>query len=420
MVAIVLNTKISNLSFINYDPLMFNIVLSIMACIVLLFEIVPWIVRNKLCTDPKNSILHYSLIKRVRSACLNSGIYTLSSSDIANIPIIKLKISNDKSRATLKIRNSVDIEKKLENVNFSSVLGKYVVVNQGKTRDEDWYKYELEDRSVNPKMIFNSANSFKKFNQNYTEDEIFIDNSHAIKMQSALIVGQTGSGKTYSLYAFILQMIMRENEYDVFIADPKKSGLYVFGKKLNNQRVATSFEEIESMIKEFYGNMTERKKELGQKMENDLNSTYLDFGYPPSVLIIDEFALFKSILDTKKKDERDKIQSMLNQIIWQGRQLGVFIWIAMQKSGSDSIPTSLRENLPFKLVLGNAEPQTYVTAFGTGVKVPNQFLNLGEGLFICPGVANTPQICSIPTLNFNPLDGIGSAGNVITGAPPEK
>lgn len=50
----------------------------------------------------------------------------------------------------------------------------------------------------------------------------------------------------------------------------------------------------------------------------------------------------------------------------------------MQKSDATLLPTNLRENLPVKFVLGNAERQTYTTAFGAGVETPEKDFKLGH------------------------------------------
>lgn len=78
----------------------------------------------------------------------------------------------------------------------------------------------------------------------------------------------------------------------------------------------------------------------------------------------------------------------------------------MQKSDASLLPTNLRENLPVKFVLGNAEKQTYITAYGSGVDIPEKNYKLGQGVFTCPEIANTPRMCHFSYLNFDILKAV--------------
>ncbi len=97
---------------------------------------------------------------------------------------------------------------------------------------------------------------------------------------------------------------------------------------------------------------------------------------------------------------------LLSQVVLQGRQLGFFLWIVMQKSDASLLPTNLRENLPVKFVLGNAESQTYTTAFGNGVDIPEKNFKLGQGVFTCPIIAKRPRLCNFSYLNFDILKAV--------------
>ena len=85
----------------------------------------------------------------------------------------------------------------------------------------------------------------------------------------------------------------------------------------------------------------------------------------------------------------------------------------MQQAGSNNIPTFLRDNLPWKTVLGNAEDQTYVTAFGAGVDIPERKMKIGEGVYTYPAGAEKPKLCAFPTLNFDILDALTRGAGVL-------
>ena len=122
------------------------------------------------------------------------------------------------------------------------------------------------------------------------------------------------------------------------------------------------------------------------------------------MLIIDEYAAFSAVLAAKDKKTRDHVDELMHQIILMGRQLGFFLFLVMQKSDAKLITTALRENVPFKIVLGNAEEQTYVTAFGNGIDIPPMNYGQGDGVFTEPTLAPTPKYVQFPTLDFDILE----------------
>src|SRR5699024_11672278 len=130
----------------------------------------------------------------------------------------------------------------------------------------------------------------------------------------------------------------------------------------------------------FVKKMNKRKIEIKERLSTKLEADYSDFKYEPHVFIFDEFASFQSVIQTMEKKKRDEVTKLLSQVILQGRQLGLFLWIAMQKSDASLLPTNLRENLPIKFVLGNLEKQTYITASGSGLDIPEKNYKLGQGV----------------------------------------
>ena len=239
-----------------------------------------------------------------------------------------------------------------------------------------------------------------------------------MKLQSCIWIGQTGSGKSYALYNLILQMLNKKVKYELFFADPKGSSLAVLGSKVASDRTAVDFEDIIALLKTFVTFMRERKPELKALLESKLDSDYSDFGLNPYVFIFDEYASFSSVLAAADKKTRDEVKAMLYEVILQGRQLGFFMVLAMQKSDATLIDTAIRDNLPLKIVLGNAEQQTYVTAFGTGADIPNRHYAVGEGVFTEPTLAPEPKLIQCPYLNFDILQAVIEGG--LCNNPPSR
>ena len=158
--------------------------------------------------------------------------------------------------------------------------------------------------------------------------------------------------------------------------------------------------------------MEERKTQMAKLLERRLDADYTFFQLEPYVFIFDEFASFMGFVQKLDKKTRDEVNELIGRVILQGRQLGFFFWIAMQKSDSAIISTAYRDNLPFKVVLGNAEDTTYTTTFGAGTDIPRRNFGKGEGLFTEPSLTEKPTSCGFPTLDFDIFEALRKLGQV--------
>ena len=102
------------------------------------------------------------------------------------------------------------------------------------------------------------------------------------------------------------------------------------------------------------------------------------------------------------KGEREEIDRIIGDVTFQGRQLGVFLWIASQQVSANTLPTSVRDQLIYKCVLGPSEDTTYRVMFSQSVNIQNIKLGPGQGYFSYPKVSTTqdPKLVSIPFCAF--------------------
>ncbi|SDR14555.1 hypothetical protein [Virgibacillus salinus] len=387
------------------NPFLITIIFSIITV-----QILIWMIRNKGNRGIRYAFTHYSTVLNLRKTFLDSTYYNIRfhlNKKIAQLPKIKIDFEKGLSIGKLSIEN-IHLEKDLSSSNISIALNRYVVERSYLSRDEKYYIFEIYDSNINRQLTFESLDEFQEYSLKIEEQHLFIDKFTKIPMHSSLFVGQTGSGKTYALYSLILQMLLQKELYNLYFADPKSSSLSVIGEKITAHNSASNFNEIVNLLEDFNDLMNQYKFELKEKLGTKLEATYADFANPAHVLIFDEFASFHTELQTKDKKKRDEVMSLISQVVLQGRQLGFFIWFVMQKSDSNLIPTYIRENLPVKFVIGNAETQTNKTAFGTGVDTKEKNFQLGEGLFVCPLIANQPKLCHFSYLDFNILEAVDS------------
>ncbi|EEI59072.1 MULTISPECIES: FtsK/SpoIIIE domain-containing protein [Enterococcus] len=375
---------------------------------IFLSQITIWLIRNKANKGMKHAIYHYLTVLKLRKSFLDASYYNKRfyfNNEVADLPKIKVDFADDFSKAKLLIEN-ININKDIGNVNISFALNDFIVDRAYLSNDENYHVFEIYDSNIDQQYKFDSFDELKELSAQVDDYTLLIDKSIAISLYGTLLVGQTGSGKTYALYSLILQMLIKNVHYNIYFADPKNSSLAVLGEKISKENTATDIDDIIELLKRFNEIMIERKAKIKEKLNMKLEGTYADFQYEPYIFIFDEFASFQTVLQTMEKKKRDEVMKLLSQVVLQGRQLGFFLWIVMQKSDATLLPTNLRENLPVKFVLGNAEKQTYTTAFGTGVDTPEKNFQLGQGVFTCPIVANTPKICHFSYLNFDILEAV--------------
>lgn len=377
-----------------------------------------FLLSNRIYKGPRYFWYHWRVKNRLEKQMLDAG-FGIQRNWYVSLPKIKLSFSKDFSSGILKVQNMLRYDKKLDDTVLSAALGKFVVECHHQTDDANHYVYELIDGSVSFKLTFKTYKEFLRYNATLSPYELSLDKRSQVCLQHTLVVGMTGAGKSIETYNIIMQMINKSIPYELYISDLKGSGLAVLGEILG-KKTAVEFDDTVELIKAFVTKMRERKIEMKELLKTRLDADYSDFGLSPHVLIIDEYASFAEILNSKEKKVRDPIMSMLYETVLQGRQLGNFLFLTMQKSDAKLIDTALRDNIPLKIVLGNSEPQTYITAFGH-TQIPNRDYGPGDGVFTEPRIAPEPKLVQCPYCDFDILRACEqSLGGVTTQAPKRK
>lgn len=349
-----------------------------------------------------HAILQTKIFLKLHHQLLDAG-FGVGHIWLFALPRVELSFSGDLSSGILKIQNTVKLNKRLDDVDFSAALENYKIERHYLSRDANWYVYELLRADISFRLHFIALSSFVSVSRQIAPYDIFLDMRSICQLQHTLLVGQTGSGKTYALYSLILQMLCKRVPYELYFADPKRSSISVLSQQIAPDRTAVSFDEIVALLEDFVAAMDERKAEFADQLNTRLDADYRYFELVPHVLIIDEYAAFSAVVATKEKKVRDHVEALMHQIILMGRQLGFFVILVMQKSDAKLISTALRDNVPLKIVLGNAEDTTYETTFGTGVDIPPMDYPPGDGVFTEPALAKTPKLVQFPTLDFDIL-----------------
>lgn len=345
--------------------------------------------------------LHYYLEKEL----VDAGIYfkrrlVNDHNLIVSLPKYKFIFDSDFETGVLKIRNSIKFNQKFLNLNLDSALGDFISDYQYFSDDNSYLVIELLNVKVQRKYYFNSVLDMKKEiqkNKNYKYSFI-IDSKLKVPFSSILLNGQTGSGKSYFLYNIIIQLLWSKSM--VYIIDPKNSSLAQIGKLMNSNYSAIYPEDIYRLINDFRKLMEFRKEEISSKLIEGLELNYFDFDYEAAYLIIDEFATIKGFLDLESKNVQKEVWADLNAIVTQGRSVGFFVCFSLQKTDSSILSLLIRDNLPLKIVMGNSDNTTYLTAFGSDFSLKGKNIQVGEGFYKGNGITE-PKKMYAPELNFD-------------------
>lgn len=360
-------------------------------------------------------LLHQKIYSKLYRSLYDAHYYTeklVFGKICAAIPKIEIVLNDLLDGGIIYVENSVKLDKRLEELPISSGLpNHFVLTRQYVSDNQNQYIYEFE-KFLLEKPIFNDYETFKQFCIKSEKYNLILDQRYAIPMFHTLLVGQTGSGKSYALYFFILQMIAKEIPWNLYIIDPKYSGVYVIGSKINKDQTASDIEDSIRLLENFYLIMEERKKEMNTLLHQKLDSDYRLFNLTPICLIIDEYSAFRASLGKFDKKTRDRVDEIIGNTIREGRQLGCFCILAQQQTNAQNLPTEIKENIPCKIILGNAERQTYMTSLGCLPDIVNRNFKKGEGIFTYPEIATveSPLVITIPTMNFDILETV----NLIT------
>lgn len=346
--------------------------------------------------------LRYRDIKRrFQRELFDAGIY-FERAGFVFFPRITLSLSDDLSHGEIWLEDSIKYHNKMDNLNISSALGRYVTDSVYIDKAQNGYVFYIEDSRQFQKHEFHSFEEYERFCSEVAPRKLIIDKRKSVNVQSVLMSGMTNSGKSYALFHFLLMMLLKPYSCEFYIADAKIQGLYTVGKAIAPTRTAATLEEIVALVHSFVESMELRKKKMAELLSDKLDASYYDFQETQdvSILIIDEYASVAELIKTADKKIRDQFNADITQIVLQGRALGYFLWITMQQASSNQISTLIRENIPLKAVLGNSEAQTYVTCFGN-CEIPPHNYQQGEGLIQEPFVSPKPSHCAFPLLDFD-------------------
>lgn len=309
-----------------------------------------------------------------------------------DLPRVRVVNQGD-DRTLVYVANSAKFQDKLLNLDLSPAIDGFALDSTEMNRERSEVVYSFRRLGSSSQLTFETLEELRRFAVSQ-DGTVPIDKLYSFKERiHTIITGKTGSGKTFALLYLLLFYHFRN--YEISLVDPKRSEISRIGKSFGAV-VASSANDIIRMVGEVKQELDSRSEAISGLLEP--GQTAFDYGFPGKILVIDEFQSLVLRFGQDKK-ALDALLATLGTIILEGRQLGIFVILAMQQAHSQTISTGIREQLENQAVLGNSGHQTYVTLFGqeAASKIPKVSLGVGE-CYLVTDKTREPRFASFPHL----------------------
>jgi hypothetical protein len=327
---------------------------------------------------------------------LDAGIY--KSTDLSRyvtVPALNFVRGKTDYDYYLCIFNSIDLQDRLLKIDVSSALDGFVQLDEPYlSKNRDMVIYHVADVSQDYRYTFTSLQQI--ISTINSRDLIPIDKWLDVPWCHMLIAGKTGSGKSYFIWYILICWFLEHDYHDLFICDPKQADLINLNvpNVYDGSNAPDMFDKLNDLL-------IKRQAEYRQLAKNQPNKTYKDFGLEPVLVVVDEFTSMQEMynVDTDSKKTYKRMLSTLTKLVLMGRQLGIFVIIATQKPTAETLPTNIRSNLMFKVLLGNSDTTEQMVTFEQSIKAP-ELMGVGEGYGLLAQNGNTPRKLQVPMLKM--------------------
>ncbi|WP_044566526.1 P-loop NTPase family protein [Anaerococcus provencensis] len=362
--------------------------------------------RNKINNGIRFALTHYKLESKLRKQLIDGKFYfKRDKSNLIILPKIVIEFENLRSlnNAIIRIENSIRFDRKLEELRISAAIPGFKVTQQFMSPDGDFYIYSIVSMDMFNQIEFDTESEYIEWSKEGTDDySIKLSEYDIIPIHHAGIAAQTGGGKSFLVQSLIIQLKNKEISHDVYVIDPKSADLLSYGKRDLGEGFYSDKSGAIQMIEKFHIEMIKRQDEMQEFFETNRNLDYKDNKMPAKILIIDEFGALRTSWRILEKKERDRIESMLADIVFMGRQLGFFVVLVLQRFASETVPREITEQLVLRIVLGDSDDLTYRTLFSPSVNILKLNLKPGMGYFSYTNIASidNPSLFVSPYCKF--------------------
>ncbi len=243
-----------------------------------------------------------------------------------------------------ELNKSKFLDENLENIR--QVFNKYfkkedeIIVERFKNKGFLIKKINLNVENFSPKMLKKNQIFFGKSLKNgniYVKVE---DLTHY------LVVGQSGSGKSVFQNLLINQFIFNlENSVsELYLVDLKGGVEFLQYSIFKNVNVVTDVSQLLDLTRFLIQKMNDRYALMIKNNQKNWRESQI-------IVMIDEYASVNDQILFLEKNDAKELKNNLRTLLAKARAAGIKFFIATQKATSDSIDTTLRENLQTKILM---------------------------------------------------------------------
>lgn len=333
-----------------------------------------FIYRNK---GVRQSVQTLQILNSLEESLISIGAYKDFSDNKAILPKIKVDIAEKQisiSINDLKTRSRIETNKEILSSALPDGLKVYTTYI---SKDENSLLIKYKDISRDKREILENAYDFAEWVDKDKFTTIRLDRNNYVDLtenNGILITGKSGSGKSFFAQMLLVQGIMKH--WDISIIDYKRS----YQAFRDYCDVAFSIDEIVSSLEAIILDLHNRQQAMDEILKQNPQALAIDNGFPVKFVLIEEYLALVNSGTDKKTLER--IEKMILEITTTGRSLNVYLCMVLQVSSSQALNTSIRANLPIKIVFGNPERTIYETTFGKGA-VPDIVARMEKGEGLC-------------------------------------
>ena len=245
---------------------------------------------------------------------------------------------------------------------------------------------DIKENSVSVEYVFQYSKAQRKVISDMPKEDtslnIAIYDDFKVSLRdnySMLVSGASGAGKSYYTYKYLTSFISQvvNGKHAILMGiDPKQSDLFTLFRqsKMPAENYGASVADAFRIVRAYTEEMNKRIKAYSES--GVFNSVAIDLGYPPALLILEEYSSLVATMDSKQKKE---FENMVAVIAQKSRQLSMGLMIVMQQPRADSLSTNIREQLQNAVFLGNPSKESAHMMFGT-TDVP-AVSGMGVGLY---------------------------------------
>lgn len=234
---------------------------------------------------------------------------------------------------------------------------------------------------------------------------------------SILLVGKTRSGKTQAAQTILLQLLANgPDNYGskIIIVDPKSAELSTLPHTLSPSK--QSLETIIESIEDFEKTIRYRQSVLNNlSLQSGSAELWWQVGMKPSILFIDEFVAFNSLLDKRASKNNIKctkgyFENLLKRIITMGASTGSFVILSIAQPNTQELSSMLRDAFTTKILFRPTRDEAqFLWSASQYELLPLQAFKAGDAWFTSSdGVHDTTvNYVQFPQLNFDSFRKLG-------------